>query len=68
MSPGLSPARAAGVPSMGATTISRCPLRVTSRPTPPNSPSVSTFICSYSLGVMKALWGSRVAIIPLMAP
>ena len=46
MSPGFSPAWAAGVSSIGETTLTR-PFSIdTSMPSPPNSPRVCTFMSS----------------------
>ncbi len=46
ISPGFSPARAAGVSSIGETTLTRPFSIETSMPSPPNSPRVWTFMSS----------------------
>jgi hypothetical protein len=51
-SPGFTPARAAGEPSIGAITVTKSFLKSTSTPTPPNLPSVSPWKSAYSEGVM----------------
>ena len=51
-SPGWMPALAAGVPSMGDTTLITPFSIVTSMPSPPNSPLVCTCMSSHSLGSM----------------
>ena len=49
-SPGWTPARSAGVPSIGATTLTKPFSWVTSMPSPPNSPFVCTRMSSKSPG------------------
>ncbi len=49
-SPGWTPARSAGVPSIGATTLTTPFSWVTSMPRPPNSPLVWTCMSSKSSG------------------
>ena len=49
-SPGCTPARSAGVPSIGATTLTKPFSWVTSIPSPPNSPLVCTRMSSKSSG------------------
>ena len=68
LSPGLNPARAAGVSSSGATTTTSSPRLASSSPTPPYSPSVSSFKAEYARGSMKLEWGSSVRTIPSIAP
>jgi len=67
-SPGWMPARSAGVPSMGATTVSMRSFTVISMPRPPKLPEVSTCISLNTSGVMKAVWGSKVSSMPFTAP
>ena len=67
-SPGWMPARSAGVPSIGATTVSIRSFTVISMPSPPKLPWVSTCISLKASGGMKALWGSSVSSIPFTAP
>ena len=49
-SPGCTPARSAGVPSIGVTTLTKPFSWVTSMPRPPNSPLVCTRMSSKSSG------------------
>ena len=51
MSPGLMPARAAGVSSIGEMTRMKPPSCVTSIPSPPNSPRVCTRMSSKLRGL-----------------
>ena len=66
-SPGRMPARKAGVPSMGVTTVRISSLRVISMPRPPNWPVVSTPISRYMSGSRKEECASRPRRVPLMA-
>src|SRR5260221_581773 len=54
LSPGATPARAAGESSTGETTTRSSPRVAISRPTPPYSPSVSCFSAAYALGSSRA--------------
>jgi hypothetical protein len=66
-SPGMTPARAAGVSSMGATTTNCRSRTASSIPTPPKCPEVSSCMDLNSSGVMKTVWGSRDLSMPRMA-
>ena len=57
-SPDLSPARNAGVSSMGDTTLTIPFSMVTTIPSPPNSPLVVTWISRSSSALRYAEWGS----------
>ena len=65
----FSPARAAGVPAIGATTSMNPSRRfVISMPSPWNSPRVSTCISRCDSGSRYEEWGSRSARSPRTAP
>ncbi len=53
---------------MGVMTLTKPDSMVTSMPSPPNSPEVSTFIFLKLSGLMYAENGSRDCNIPLIAP
>ncbi|MOA17189.1 hypothetical protein D3C78_1374350 [compost metagenome] len=66
-SPGWMPARAAGVSSMGETTLMKPSSVPTSMPRPPNSPLVLSCSSENSCGSRYAECGSRLLSMPLMA-
>ena len=66
-SPAMTPARAAGVSSIGETTRTPEGSFVTSSPSPPNSPEVLSCMSLNSLKSKKELCGSSPSTMPLMA-
>ena len=66
-SPGCSPTRWAGVPSMGVTTVRTSSRSVISMPRPPKLPLVSTCISRYISGSRNEECGSSPRSVPLMA-
>ena len=63
----LMPARAAGVSLMTRTTVSRLLSMRMTKPRPPNSPFVCSFISLKASGPRKTEWGSRVDSMPATA-
>ena len=68
LSPESSPARNAGVSSIGAITVRTSSLTPMVMPRPPNLPAVSSFIAVKASSSMNWLCGSRDCSMPFKAP
>ena len=68
LSPDSRPARNAGVPSIGAITVSIVSLMPMVMPRPPNCPAVSSRMALKASLSMNWLWGSSDCSMPFSAP